>query len=240
MNQVSIPRDITLRVSKVLDELIPSVIRDSRLFVLVPFKLLFRDKANIFLDFKQKAPYLSKSDYKKLYEEIDPYLISSKRSTSLNEKCLDAIMESVVGKSVLEVGCGNAHLLKKLQTKFSVTGVDILIDKTIAKKNRNIKFINAYAEDLPFKNKSYDTVICTHTLEHVQDFEKAVRELRRVTKKRLILVVPKQKPYRYTFDLHLRFFPYIEAFLLAMRDKQIPHRFECKDLDGDIFYYEDR
>jgi hypothetical protein len=42
---------------------------------------------------------------------------------------------------------------------------------------------------------------------HVQDAHAALEELRCVAKRRLIVVLPKQRPYRYTFDLHLRFFP---------------------------------
>ena len=36
----------------------------------------------------------------------------------------------------------------------------------------------------------------------------ALAELRRVAAKRLIVVLPKERPYRYTFNLHLHFFPY--------------------------------
>jgi hypothetical protein len=75
----------------------------------------------------------------------------------------------------------------------------------------------------------------------VQNFHKTVSELRRVTKKRLILVVPMQRPYKYTFDLHLRFFPYLHSFLLALRGVEGNKKhFVCKSVGGDIFYYEDK
>lgn len=48
----------------------------------------------------------------------------------------------------------------------------------------------------------------THVLEHVPDMDAAVSELLRVTKKRLLIVLPRQREYRYTADLHIRFFPY--------------------------------
>ena len=236
---MNLSRNLTIKISNILDNWLPPIIRDSKYFVYLPFKYLFRDRANIFFTFKQRAPYMSEEEYVKLYQEIDPYLIQ--RGTSLNIACVYATTISVIGKRVLEVGCGNAFLAKKLSKKYSVTGVDILVDTSTRKENGNIQFINANAERLPFKENSFDTTICTHTLEHVQNFEKAVAELRRVTKKRLIIVVPIQKPFKYTFDLHLRFFPFVESFLLALKDIGAPPKHSvCKNLDGDIFYYEDR
>jgi ubiquinone/menaquinone biosynthesis C-methylase UbiE len=61
---------------------------------------------------------------------------------------------------------------------------------------------------LPFGDKSFDTVVCAHTLEHVSDIQRALSEVRRVCRKRLIVVVPCQREYLYTFDLHIHFFPY--------------------------------
>ena len=61
-------------------------------------------------------------------------------------------------------------------------------------------------EQLPFGDRAFDTVVCVHTLEHVPDLWRAARELRRVAR-RLIVVVPRQRYYRYTVDYHLHFFP---------------------------------
>ena len=42
-------------------------------------------------------------------------------------------------------------------------------------------------ERLPFGDASFDTVICTHVLEHMLDLRAMVAELRRVCRKRLII-----------------------------------------------------
>jgi len=236
---MSLPRNLTIKINYVLDNLLPPIIRDSRYFVYIPFKLLFKDKAEIFLNFKNSASYMSEKRYVRFYEELDPYLIQ--RETSLNSSCIKDITSSVIGPKVLEVGCGKAYLAKKIAKKYSVTGADILSDTSVSENGNKINFVNANVEHLPFKNKEFDTTICTHTLEHVQLFEQAVTELRRVTKKRLILVVPMQRPYKYTFDLHLRFFPFLESFLLSLKGiRSKPKKFFCKNSEGDIFYYEDR
>lgn len=59
---------------------------------------------------------------------------------------------------------------------------------------------------LPFRDLSFDTVVCAHTLEHIPDLFGAAAELRRVAR-RVIVVVPRQRYYRYTVDYHLHFFP---------------------------------
>jgi hypothetical protein len=48
--------------------------------------------------------------------------------------------------------------------------------------------------------------VCSHTLEHIPDLWRAAAELRRVAR-RVVVVVPRQRYYRYTFDYHLHFFP---------------------------------
>lgn len=69
---------------------------------------------------------------------------------------------------------------------------------------------------MPFEDNSFDTVICTHALEHIKNEKKALKELRRICRKKLIIVVPRQRDFRYTFDLHINFYPYrynVEAML---------------------------
>lgn len=195
--------------------------------------------SNIFFEFKEKAPFMPESDYIKLYKKIDSFLIQ--RETCLNDECLKKILRSIKGRTILEAGCGNAFLAKKLAKKYKVTGADILIEQDITDKNTKIKFMNANIEHLPFKNRAFDTVICTHTLEHVLNIQSAIEELRRVTKKKLIIVVPKQKPYKYTFDLHLHFFPHIHSLITQMNfDKSLKRKPLCKNLGGDLYYEEEK
>ena len=75
----------------------------------------------------------------------------------------------------------------------------------------------------------------THTLEHVRNIHVAIRELRRIARKRII-VVPRQRPYKYTFDLHLNFFPY--TYSLQSIIGKPKGASTVKDVDGDIFYME--
>ena len=90
-------------------------------------------------------------------------------------------------------------------------------------------------ENIPFADNSFDTVVSTHSLEHAADIERAVRELRRVAREKQIIVVPGQREYKYTFDLHLHFFPYRHSPFKYMRND----RALCRMAGNDIFFAED-
>ena len=232
---MKISRSTAERIQFFFDQIIPPIIRDSRWFMHIPLKLVLKDKYQIFTDFKNNALCLSKEEFSKKYEYIESVII--KRETDLNEACITAILKNIVGSTVLEAGCGKGFLAKKMSEKYEVTATDIIIDSRLASNHTNIRFQEANVEDLPFKDKEFDTVVCTHTLQHVQNIFMAIHELKRVAKKRLIVVVPKQRSYKYTFDLHLHFFPYEYSLLALMNvDNKVGL---CKEIGGDLFYMED-
>jgi ubiquinone/menaquinone biosynthesis C-methylase UbiE len=74
------------------------------------------------------------------------------------------------------------------------------------------EMLSADITALPFTDHSFDIVLCTHALEHIRNPQKALAELIRVARRRLIIVVPRQREYRYTVDLHVNFFPYLYSF----------------------------
>jgi ubiquinone/menaquinone biosynthesis C-methylase UbiE len=44
-------------------------------------------------------------------------------------------------------------------------------------------FVKINDKELPFKDKEFDFVICSHVIEHVEDFEFFVKELERISSK---------------------------------------------------------
>lgn len=91
-------------------------------------------------------------------------------------------------KRVLDVGCSSAIItaaVAKTLPKSSITGLDsykAAIDFA-RKKYKNITFVVADAHNLPFRDKTFDLVICTETLEHVSDPKKSLLEMKRVLSK---------------------------------------------------------
>jgi ubiquinone/menaquinone biosynthesis C-methylase UbiE len=233
---MKLSRNFALKITFILDQCIPPIIRDSEWLMKIPFKLLYKDKAHVFLDFKDKAPKLTKREVVATYQEIKTVLME--RETDLNDDCIDEIFYQIAGQNILDIGCGQCFLAGKMSKKYLVTAADITIDPALNVKYSNINFVEASVEKLPFKDEEFDTVVCAHTLEHVQDIFASITELRRVTKKRLIVVVPKQRPYKYTFDLHLHFFPYEHSLrtIMGFNNRKV----SCKDVGGDLFYVEER
>ena len=233
---MKISRALALKIHFIFDQLLPPFLRDSKVLMWFPLKIIFSSKTRDIMEFKEYLPFMSYEEYVSVYKITAPYHIS--RETDINPSCIMAIMKDIVGSSVLEVGCGRGFLARKIKMAgFDVTATDIVLNGQLNEPDETIKFLNADISALPFEDNVFDTVICTHVLEHVIDFKKSVNELRRVAKKRLIIVVPKQRPYRYTFDLHLRFFPYIHSFLLEMYPLR-KDSFHCTDVGGDIYYKE--
>jgi SAM-dependent methyltransferase len=230
-------RDFTLKIHFILDQLLPPIIRDSRLLMYPVFRLFFGKKADVFLNFKSNGSILSKEDFESVYFNTKNEHIQ--RETDLNDICIDKILDDVTGESTLEVGCGRGYLLKLLKSP-KLTGVDISISDEIRASLEHVNFLSANIEDLPFPDQSFDTVICAHTLEHVQDIWKSISELRRVCKKRLIVVVPCQRPYSFTFDLHLHFFPYEYSLYSYFRPQPEIKESSTMKIGGDLYYREDR
>ncbi len=230
---MKISRKNSIRIQYVLDQLVPPILRDSKIFMYLPMKLVFKDKASIFMNFKNTVFDLDESGFSRLYESTAD-VNELQGETDLNEECTKKILRSIIGRSTLEVGCGRGYLSNLLSKKGKTTAVDISISQNLKDKYKKVNFIEANIQDLPFKDNQFDTVVCTHTLEHVQDLSGAIEELRRVAKKKLIIVVPKQRPYKYTFSLHIHFFEYEwslkEWFGTA-------HEYYIKDL-GDWYYHE--
>lgn len=229
-------RNITTKIAFVLDELVPPILRDSKWFMWLPFRALFGAKSEHFFRFKKYAFDLSPEEFKQSYQDTASAHID--RETDLNAGCTAEILKNIVGENVLEVGCGRAYLAAQVSKLANITACDMRISNELRHQHPDLDLREINIEELPFEDDAFDTVISTHTLEHVLDIVKAIAELRRIAKKRLIIVVPKQRPYKYTFDLHLHFFPYKWSLLAFMAGAGSVG--EIKLLGGDWYYQEEQ
>lgn len=217
-----------------LDECLPPIVRDRKIL----FGLVGRVYNNkIDVDFRRKAPYMTKTQFRQAYERLVPM-----RETDMTPRTTRFVLSSVVGKSMLEVGCGNGEISVACARRgYSVVATDLAegnlkqLRAKIQDQNLNITTEVADIEELPFKDSSFDTTICLHTLEHVLNLQMAIRELKRITKRRLIIVVPRERYYRYTCNYHLNFFGAPEQLLLALKIE----RAQCRTIDGALCYIGD-
>ena len=100
-------------------------------------------------------------------------------------------------ESILDVGCGEGFTLEMLRKKGigkKLEGVDFLDRAIKLGKKEHPKLILKQGDiyDLKYKDNSFDLVICSEVLEHVDDPERAIQELVRVTKKYCLFSVPNE------------------------------------------------
>lgn len=103
--------------------------------------------------------------------------------------------------SVLDVGCGEGftiRTLKALSPNSTFVGVDT-DKKALAyaqERDAPTTYVEASIFALPFPDKSFDLILCNEVLEHLDNPGKALRELRRVTKKYILVSVPHEPLFR--------------------------------------------
>lgn len=100
-------------------------------------------------------------------------------------------------ESILDVGAGEGFTLemfRKNKVGKKLEGIEYM-DEAIKFGNQlhpQVKIKKGDIYKLPYKDSSFDLIICTEVLEHLDNPIKAVEELKRVTKKHIILSVPNE------------------------------------------------
>ena len=96
----------------------------------------------------------------------------------------------------LDVGCGAGNNLHKAKTELGcdVIGIDPSpgahgVGRFSDSSNSDVSIIQGVAEQIPFENDSFDTVFCSHVLEHVQNEKLCLSEIDRVLKKDGVLII---------------------------------------------------
>lgn len=226
-------RETTNKIRFFIEDILPPILRDSGLFRLFA-KFAWGPHIDDLADFRERSVFLTDDEYEALYKK-HPRVHNQ---TDNSKVCIQKIIENVEGTSICDVGCGTGYLLDLIRQKNTnlerVTGVDFAIDD--ASKLDGIEYVAAKVEKLPFNDNEFDTVVCTHVVEHILDYRAAIAELRRITAKKLIIVVPRERESKYSFNPHFNFFPYTHSFLRAMIP--VPKHHVCLDISRDIFYAE--
>ncbi|KKQ35204.1 MAG: Methylase involved in ubiquinone/menaquinone biosynthesis [Microgenomates group bacterium GW2011_GWA2_37_6] len=116
--------------------------------------------------------------------------------------------------SVLDVGCGEGFTLARLQKEkigkeFEGIEADEAAIELGKKLYPRLKITKGDIYKLPYKSNSFDLVVCTEVLEHLENPKKAYRELIRVSNKYILISVPNepfftwQRIARFQNILHL-------------------------------------
>lgn len=134
-------------------------------------------------------------------QEVDPAYARRARII-LSESLLE------LGENLLEIGCGRGFYIKNMSELFpdnEIVGIDLKDDYLkIAKesiKNKKVKLLKADATKLPFADKSFDKIIASEILEHIDNEVLAIKEMRRVLKDKgtIVITVP-NKNFPFNWD----------------------------------------
>lgn len=137
------------------------------------------NRVNDYLNNKNMLPVSIETILK---NEIDPGFAKRARA-------IFTVVEALQPKKVLDAGCGRGFYVQGL-TFFpfvkEIHGIDLNVQYLLrARKNikdNRVKVRQGSLYQLPFANNTFDLVICSEVLEHLDRDDQAVREIYRVLK----------------------------------------------------------
>jgi len=101
---------------------------------------------------------------------------------------------------LLDVGCGNGFFTFYFDKICDTCGVDYSEKMLQLNPIKNTFLMDA--NDLKFEDNSFDVVFSHALLHHVEDIDKVIQEMRRVSKKYIIILEPnRNNPLMFLFSL---------------------------------------
>lgn len=142
--------------------------------------------------------------------------IHNERLKQIYRYVLEFLPEKLENFKLLDAGCGEGHLLELLSKEIDsmfLYGVDIREEIMDCIKERGIE--NTSLQDLcdlNFQDNYFDIITCTETIEHIKNFNKALKELKRITKRGGAMILTFPNELNWT----------ISRFLLLRRPIKVP------------------
>lgn len=108
-------------------------------------------------------------------------------------KKIKDLLQLTIDDCFLDIGCGSGYLLSQVACKRGVgTDISDLMVKTAWEncKNNAKKFIvQSDAENLPFKNKSFNKIVSTEVVEHIMHPIALLKEIERIARNDAVVVI---------------------------------------------------
>jgi ubiquinone/menaquinone biosynthesis C-methylase UbiE len=228
-------REHTNIVRFIIEDCVPPIIRDLPLFNTILSKASGLDLKKC-RQLRKNIPYLTPEGLSEFYRDY-PRI---QDETDNSSRCIQEIIDNVAGNSLCDVGCGTGHLLERIRQACilnTLAGVDFSEHDEWAALG-HIQFYQHDILQLPFSDGQFDTVVSTHTLEHVLDIASAIRKLRRICAKKLIIVVPRERESIWSVNPHFHYFPYEHSFLKHMLPPS--EKWSIKRIQRDYIYIEEK
>jgi len=171
---------------------LPEKVGNTRIFP----SLVSRKKDKLVRYFGEHPPYIiHHKDYALYKKHVDRMEalegeFSSKRTPRW---LLDRISKACSGVTI-DVGCFDGYstnIMARCNEEAYFVGLDIVYPFLCKakKKYNHITFIRFFAENLPFYDEEIDCVVLCNVLQYVKDIHEVLKEVRRVTKEKIIFVL---------------------------------------------------
>jgi len=149
--------------------------------------------------------YLTTSKTRGLIWEIEDQI--SLHGERRRAEVTTLLLQPKQNERILDVGCGEGYQISYIVNHAGYTvGVDLSLSKLIEAKKRvkDVDFINASSEKLPFRTETFDKVLSLELLEHLRNPSKTIDEISFILKKQGILVisVPYKERIKMTQCIH--------------------------------------
>ena len=156
------------------------------------FAVPYNFKVNSFAEFENMSLEKKTSDlYSGLWKELDNKSLVEESLKLINSRLpADVVTNHIVGKKVLDMGCGSG----RYSIALAKTGAEEVVAVDVQKKSYEkvkilcekfgykVKFFEEDVLNLTFDDDVFDFVFCNGVLHHTHSIEKGLRELGRVLK----------------------------------------------------------
>ncbi|MFP4162453.1 MAG: class I SAM-dependent methyltransferase [Chitinispirillaceae bacterium] len=130
-------------------------------------------------------------------------------------------------KRIFEIGTGTGEFISACESEH-VSGIDLSFEAVRKARSYapHAKMVNSAGESLPFKANSFDIVVMCEVIEHVEDPDKVLREIRHILNDSGHLIIS------FPNYLHLLYFFIFEMSILLNQPKWIDRQI----VDRILFY----
>ncbi len=164
-------------------------------------------------------------------------------------KAFSKLLKNDIKKNtiMIDVGCLSGHFLKTFREKnnkdFFYQGLDpfslhINAAKNVWKHDQKSNFKVGWAQKIPFNKKKFDVAICSNVFTHIPNILNPIKELIRVTKKKIIIRTPiHSRSYRIQMVFNNKWWKYTSVKPENEFDKKgNPRSFEYYDVHSKDYF----
>lgn len=112
----------------------------------------------------------------------------------------DEFLQQTNPESVLEIGCGEGHMLETIRRRKTAPlyaiDVDLPVLEEASTRSPETQLAFADGHYLPYADKSFSLTVACEVLEHVANPDQVLTEIRRVTRDYCIVSVPREPIWR--------------------------------------------